>query len=87
MPLNILIRFYYPVNIGLEEDVLDEEIKKECFRINRYATEKEALDTYSNTRCDWSTLLDDSCDIEEFIDEVYSHIKNHDEKWLEENFT
>lgn len=69
-------------------ETTEQEIKKNCFRVNKYRDEFSALIAYAETPCAWSTLLDDSVEasIQEFINTAYEHIKQHNEDWLEENF-
>lgn len=84
----ILVRFYHPSEvIGIIENVSDEEIKKHCFRVNKYRDEFSAFTAYAETPATWSTLLEDTADVKAFIDDAYEHYKNNDEDWLENNFT
>lgn len=71
------------------KEASDEEIISYCFRVYKFETEAEALMTYANTMCTWSTLLDNSMsdeDIQNWITDAYKHWKNHDFNWLEQNF-
>lgn len=91
----VLVRYYDPCEVmDIDPSVTEEEIKKTCFRANKYDNETNALIAYAETHCTWSTLLDDVADskelveiVQEFIDEAYEHIKAHDLDWLEQNFT
>lgn len=91
----ILVRYYNPCEVmEVSPSTTEEEIKKYCFRANRYSNETAALIAYAETPCTWSTLLDDVVDPKElvelandFINEAYQHIKAHDYDWLEQHFT
>lgn len=83
----ILVKFYNPNEVmDITSDTTDEEIKKLCFRVNKYQTEFECLEAYANTPVDWSTILDENDDYCEFIDNAYKHIKDKDYDWLENHF-
>lgn len=84
----IFVRFYNPNDVmDVTPETTDEEIKEYCFRVNKYTTEQGALMAYAETPgTQWSTTLDDSTDMEKWIDDAYEHIKNHDIDWLEEHF-
>jgi len=82
----ILVRFYSPTEVGCEFE--DEKTQKEaCFRANQYSSEFAALDAYANTPCTWSVLLDDTSDVQAFINEAWERIKDDDYEWLEKSFT
>lgn len=84
----IYVNFTDPNNLIMDPPViLDDSLKRLCFTAFKYRTPFEALEAYANTRCTWSTLLEDSTNVAEFIDEAWEHIKAHDEDWLEANFT
>ena len=87
----ILIRYYNPSELGIPEvdmkTLPDSEIKKLCFRVNKYPTSMDALEAYANTTVTWSTLVEDTTNIQEWIDIAYEHIKTQDYEWLEHNFT
>ena len=82
-----LIIYNSPFNIIASTPSFADVAKRMFFEIRNYDTEMEALDAYANTRCVWSKLMEDDADYEKFIDEAYEHIINHDDEWLEENFT
>ena len=84
----IFVRFYNPNDVmDVTPEITDNEIKEYCFRVNKYKTEQGALMAYADTPgTQWSTILDDSTDMEKWIDDAYEHIKNHDTDWLEEHF-
>ena len=83
---NILIVFYNPDDVMvIEPTTTDDEIKSCCFRA--YEDPTEALWAYANAPCVWSTIIDENTDVEQFINNAYEHIKQHDYNWLEENFT
>lgn len=84
----IFVRFYNPNDVmDVTPEITDEEIKEYCFRVNKYTTEQGALMAYADTPgTQWSTILDDSTDMEKWIDDAYEHIKNQDADWLEEHF-
>lgn len=88
----IYVKFYNPTEVmETTPKTTDKEIIKACFRTAKYKTETEALIAYAETPgTAWSTLLDDNmsfADIQNWINEAYNHIKNHDIDWLEEHFT
>lgn len=84
----IFVRFYNPNDVmDVTPEITDNEIKEYCFRVNKYTTEQGALMAYADTPgTQWSTILDDSTDMEKWIDDAYEHIKNQDTDWLEEHF-
>ena len=90
----ILVRYYDPREVmDITSDITEEEIKKACFRADKFKTEAGALFFYAETRCTWSTLLDDVADpkelveiVQEFINTAYEHIVANDIEWLEEHF-
>lgn len=83
----IFLRFYNPDEVmDVTAETTDEEIKKSCFKVCKYKTEFDALTAYANTPATWSTLLDESENIEEWIDDAYEHVKSNDFDWLEGNF-
>ena len=85
----IFVRYYNPQDVFSNTDgVTEQDIKKCCFKVNRYATYSDALSAYCNTGgTTWSTMLDEDEDAEKWIDEAYEHIKSMDSGWLEMNFT
>lgn len=85
----IFVRYYHPHDVfGDLNGVTEQDIKKHCFKVNKYATYSDALAAYSNTGgVAWSTMLDEDEDVEKWIDEAYEHIKSMDGEWLEMNFT
>ena len=83
----VLLRYYSPAELGISVLALtDKQIKASCFRANKYGDETSALIAYSETPATWSTLIDETCDVQECIDIAYEHIKNNDIDWLEQNF-
>lgn len=87
----IFIKYYNPNNImDVNPETTDEEIKRSCFRVLKYNDEFTALTAYAETPgTEWSTLLEDTIDVVEFIEEAYKHIKGGTEadyEWLERNF-
>jgi hypothetical protein len=88
----IFVRFYNPTDVmDLTPETSPQEIKTFCFRVTKYQNETDALIAYAETPYTaWSTLLDDTVDIEKFINEAHSHIMmgtKADIDWLEQNFT
>lgn len=83
----IYIKFWDPKEIMDPPFPPDPELKKLCFRAYKYKTEFQALEAYANTMCTWSTLKDDTTNVQEFIDQAWDHIKAQDYDWLEKNFT
>ena len=73
----IFVEFYYPS---------DDEVKKACFVVTKYATPEEALYAYEHTQASWSIILDDDQDVNKFVDEAYDHLKNKDYRWLCKHF-
>lgn len=63
-----------------------EDVINMCFIVRKYDTESHALMAYANTRCTWSTLLNDDDDPMDFIELAYEKIVNNDYEWLEEHF-
>lgn len=84
---NIYVKVYIPYNVGIEdpEEYTLENIKKYCIKVFKCKDESHALWTYANTRCDWSTLLNESDDIEQYVDNVARALLKHDWDWLESN--
>lgn len=83
----IYVKYYDPYEVmDITPETTDQEIKEACFRAHKYESEAEALWAYAETRCYWSTLLDEEANVQEFIDEAFSHIKACDYQWLEKNF-
>lgn len=84
----ILVRYYDPNEVmDVDSTTTEEEIKKTCFRVNRYKNGIEALYGYAETSACWSTLLEEGANVQEFIDKAYEKIKKNDIGWLENNFT
>ena len=86
----VFVEFYYPSDV---KTILscnsDDEVKKACFVVTKYATPEEALYAYEHTQSSWSIILDDDEDYNKFIDEAYEHIKNNDlndRRWLYKHF-
>ena len=86
----VFIEFFHPSNLN---DILsyttDDELKKACFVVTKYATPEEALDAYERTQAVWSVILDDDQDYNKFIDEAYEHLKSNDlndRRWLYKHF-
>ena len=83
----VFVEFFYPSNVN---DILwlttDDELKKACFVVTKYATPEEALYAYEHTQASWSIILDDDQDFHEFIDEAYEALKNNDWRWLYKHF-
>ena len=83
----ILIIFDNPSDVmNITSSTTDNEIKEQCFRVLKYNTPREALIAYEQTQVNWSTILDDEEDYNEFINEAYEHIKNKDYDWLYKYF-
>ena len=83
----ILIIFDNPSDVmNITQYTTDDEIKEKCFRVLKYNTPREALIAYEQTQVNWSTILDDEKDYNEFIDEAYKHFKNKDYDWLDKYF-
>ena len=76
--------------IGYNNEWLtDDELKKACFVVTKYATPEEALDAYEHTQAPWSVILDDDEDVNKFVDEAYEHLKSNDlndRRWLYKHF-
>lgn len=82
----IYVKFYAPEEV-FGEKVSDTLILKHCFRAYKCKNEFEALTVYAETPGTlWSTLLEDTVDLESWIKEAYKHIKENDIDWLEQNF-
>lgn len=80
----VYIKVYSPFNVGLEgEDVTFNNVKKWCIKVYICRNESFALEVYANTRCDWSTLLEENADIDEFVDKVAKALIEQDIEWLE----
>ena len=83
----VFVEFFYPSNVN---DILslttDDELKKACFVVTKYATPEEALYAYEHTQASWSIILDDDQDVHEFIDKAYEALKNNDYHWLYKHF-
>lgn len=84
----IYVKYYDPSEVmeGSIDMLPKSEVLKSCFRVAKYQTEGEALWTYANTMCTWSTLLEEDANVEEFIDCAYDALKSHDFDWLEQHF-
>lgn len=88
----ILVKYFDPYEVtgmSMEQflgEFSEEEFKRTCFRVLKYLNEGAALWAYAESPCTWSKLLDDSVDVEEFIEEVTAHLKGVDLDWLEKNF-
>lgn len=85
----IYVKYYSPMEVMDEpfEALTKKDVMKYCFRVAKYSNESYALETYANTMCTWSTLLDEDADVEQFIERAYTALKNHDLDWLEQHFT
>lgn len=85
----VFIRYWDPSEVtDWSFDTLSKgEVIVYCFRVVKYDSVEKALNAYANTACTWSTLLDENADVEDFIDNAYDALKNHDYDWLEANFT
>lgn len=81
-----LVVYYDPYDIMDPAGCTEQEIKEYCFRVRYYDNYTVALESYANTRCTWSRLLEDDKDEQAFIDEAWEHILKHDYDWLEQNF-
>ena len=83
----IFVAFYYPSDV---KTILscnsDDDVKKACFVVTKYATEEEALYAYEQTESVWSVILDDDQDVNKFVDEAYEALKNNDYHWLYKHF-
>ena len=83
----VFVEFYYPSDV---KTILscnsDDEVKKACFVVTKYATPEEALYAYEHTQAPWSIILDDDQDVNKFVDEAYDHLKNKDYRWLCKHF-
>lgn len=82
----IYVKFNYPDFTRDMKNVSEESLNR-CFIIGDYPDTFTALTAYAETPCDYSTLLDDSQDYHEFVEEAKKHIRANDIDWLEENFT
>lgn len=85
----IYVKYYDPMEVMDEpfEALSKKDVIKYCFVVAKYSNELYALETYANTMCTWSTLLDEDANVELFIECAYTALKNHDLDWLEANFT
>lgn len=83
----VFVEFFYPSNVN---DILslttDDELKKACFVVTKYATPEEAVYAYEHTQAPWSVILDDDEDVQKFVDEAYEALKNNDYRWLYKHF-
>lgn len=80
----IYVKVYSPFNVGLEGDEITfNNVKKYCVRVFLCPNAAAALNAYANTRCDWSTLLDEDADIDEFVNKVTKALIEQDIEWLE----
>ena len=80
----IYVKVNSPFNVGLEGiDVNFINVKKWCVEVYICRNESFALNAYANTRCDWSTLLDEDADIDEFVNKVTKALIEQDIEWLE----
>ena len=86
----VFVEFFHPSNLN---DILsyttDDELKKACFVVTKYATPEDALDAYEHTQAPWSIILDDDEDVNKFVDEAYEHLKSNDlndRRWLYKHF-
>lgn len=83
----VFIEFYYPSDVKtILSCNTDDELKKACFVVTKYATPEEALDAYEHTQASWSVILDDDEDVNKFIDKAYEALKNNDYHWLYKHF-
>ena len=83
----ILVKGYWPTTVGMpESEATTKSIKDYCIRAAKYKTQTDALMAYAECMADWSTLLDEDDDIEQFMQDATNHILNHDYNWLEEHF-
>ena len=83
----ILVEFYYPSDVTtILSCNSDDEVKKACFVVTKYATPEEALYAYEHTQSAWSVIIDDDQDVNKFVDEAYDHLKNNDYRWLNKQF-
>lgn len=83
----ILVKGYWPNSIGMpESEATAKLVKEHCVRAFKCANETHALMAYAECMADWSTLLDEDDDIEQFCNDAVTHILNHDYNWLEEHF-
>lgn len=85
---NLFVKYYDPSEVmDITPETTEGEIVNYCFRACLYKDPGSALMAYANTPCTWSTLLDESTDINKWIASAWSHIKENDIDWLENNFT
>ena len=83
----ILVKGCWPNTVGmLESEATEKLVKDYCIRACKYKTETDALMAYAECMADWSTLLDEDDDIEQFCNDAAIRILNHDYNWLEEHF-
>lgn len=84
----VLVRYYSPEDIGIPHpEQTKANIKKFCFKVNKFKTEGIALEAYANLSCAWSTLLDETDNVNDFIKIALNHILERDLVWLEQNFS
>jgi hypothetical protein len=85
----IYVKYWDPSEVmGRTVDTLPKsKVMRYCFRAAKYNTEAEALWAYTSTMYTWSTLLEQGADVEQFVEEAYEALKEHNYDWLEENFT
>jgi len=80
----VYVKVYSPFNVGLEgEEITFNNVKKYCVRVFFCPNTAVALNAYANTRCDWSTLLDEDANIDEFVNKVTKALIEQDIEWLE----
>ena len=86
----VFVEFYYPSDVTtILSCNSDNELKKACFVVTKYATPEDALDAYEHTQAPWSVILDDDEDVNKFVDEAYEHLKSNDlndHRWLYKHF-
>lgn len=83
----VFVEFYYPSDVKtILSCNTDDELKKACFVVTKYATPEEALYAYEHTQAPWSVILDDDEDVNKFVDEAYEALKNNDYRWLYKHF-
>ena len=91
--MNILVRYYSPEELGIEEPLTFKLALDKLFHVTIYANDFDALTAYAETPATWSVLLDDSRlkdnakGVTEFLNEAYKAIENNDFEWLEQFFT
>ena len=83
----VFVEFYWLSNVmDILSCTTDNEVKKACFVVTKYATPEEALDAYEQSQAPWSVIIDDDQDVHEFIDKAYEALKNNDYRWLYKHF-